>query len=254
MQLTDVRIDKLGLDHYMRNYDEFLGPLRQKDLVLLELGIANGDSLRHWAEYFPSAKIVGLDINPPPPGLASARIALYQGEQQDPEILDRIAREQAPGGFDVIIDDASHVGQFTRLSFWHLFTRHLKPGGLYFIEDWGTGYWAKYVDGKKYRPEVAAFSYHERLLKRLSQLPLVRRSHFARKAVGWSRWHLVRKSFPSHLRGMVGFVKELVDECGMPDITNKNFGTGEDRPSRIEWMRTSVGHVIVKKPAVTAVG
>jgi spermidine synthase len=140
-RVDQVPISKLGLAHYMRNYDEFLGPLRDQPLKLLELGIAEGDSLRKWAEWMPRASIVGLDIRPRIAGLDSERIATYQGEQQDRLLLDRIGREQAPEGFDVIIDDASHIGQLTRLSFWHLYQNHLKPGGFYFIEDWGTGYW-----------------------------------------------------------------------------------------------------------------
>ena len=113
MSIDQVPISKLGLAHYMRNYDEFLGPLRHGPLRLLELGIAEGDSLRKWAHWMPNAKVVGLDIRPPIPGLDDDRIATYQGEQQDKALLDRIGREQAPEGFDVIVDDASHVGQLT---------------------------------------------------------------------------------------------------------------------------------------------
>lgn len=108
--INDVPISKLGLAHYMRNYDELLGPMRQRPIKLLELGIAEGDSLRRWAEWLPRAAVVGLDIRPRIPGLDSDRIVTYQGEQQDTALLDRIRREQAPDGFDVIIDDASHVG------------------------------------------------------------------------------------------------------------------------------------------------
>jgi hypothetical protein len=50
-----------------------------------------------------------------------------------------IADNVAPEGFDIIIDDASHIGELTKTAFWHLFDNHLKPNGLYAIEDWGTG-------------------------------------------------------------------------------------------------------------------
>jgi hypothetical protein len=36
--------------------------------------------------------------------------------------LDRIAGERAPDCFDIIIDDASHIAEFTKISFWHLIT------------------------------------------------------------------------------------------------------------------------------------
>lgn len=247
-RIEQVPISKLGLAHYMRNYDEYLGPLRLGPLRLLELGIAEGDSLRRWAEWMPQSLIVGLDIRPRIAGLDGERIVTYQGEQQDRPLLDRIGREQAPEGFDVIIDDASHIGQLTRLSFWHLYQHHLKPGGLYFIEDWGTGYWPQYVDGTKYRPPEPAFLPRERWLTSLARSPLVSGNTFLRKAVGWTRWRAVKRRFPSHQRGMVGFIKELVDECGMSDITHPHFGIGNPAPSRFEWMRLSLGHAIIKKP------
>lgn len=251
-RIDQVPISKLVLAHYMRNYDEYLGPLRQQTLRLLELGIAEGDSLRNWAEWMPQSKIIGLDIRPRIPGLDSERIVTYQGEQQDRQLLDRIGREQAPEGFDVIVDDASHVGQLTRISFWHLYQHHLKPGGLYFIEDWGTGYWPQYVDGKKYRPPKPELLPRERLLKALSSNALVSGNTLLRKAVGWTRWRAVKRQFPSHQRGMVGFIKELVDECGMMDITHPDFGIGNPTPSRFEWMRLSLGHAIIKKPLAAA--
>jgi hypothetical protein len=248
MQISEVRIDKLGLEHYMRNYEEYMSPKRHEPVKLLELGVANGDSLKHWADWMPNASIVGLDINPPPSNLTSERIIYYQGEQQNISVLNRLAREQAPSGFDFIIDDASHLGQFTRISFWHLFVNHLKPGGLYFIEDWGTGYWPSYVDGRHFRPQKVEFAPHERILNKLAISNLVHNNYALRKLVGWSRWHLVRKKFPSHQYGMVGFIKELVDECGIADSTHESFGIGGSKTSRIEWMRVSLGHVIIKKP------
>jgi hypothetical protein len=248
-ELAGVRIDKLGLSHYFKNYEEFLGPLRDQPIKMLELGIANGDSLRYWHDWLPLAQIAGLDIAPAPADLPTDRIHCYQGEQQDPKILDRIGREIAPEGFDVIIDDASHVGQLTRLSFWHLYENHLKPGGLYFIEDWGTGYWPAYPDGRRYTPKAPQFAPHERVLNALMRNPLVRRIRLLRKTVGYARWTLVQSRFPSHVHGMVGFIKELVDECGMADITHAQFGKGEARSSRFEWVRLSEGHAIVKKPS-----
>lgn len=68
-----------------------------------------------------------------------------------------VARKTAPEGFDIIIDDASHFGDLTKIAFWHLFDNHLKPSGLYVIEDWGTGYWSDWTDGKAYRPRYFLF-------------------------------------------------------------------------------------------------
>jgi len=238
MQHTAVRIDKFGLEHYARNYDEYLGPVRAKALRVLELGIYKGDSIRHWADYLPQARIVGLDTNPKIPGLDNEQIVTYQGEQQDRALLDKIAAEHGP--FDIIIDDAAHVGQFARISFWHLFEHHLKPGGLYFIEDWGTGYWPSYPDGKHYTSTPVDFMWHERVLNWLA-------SRYTSKLISWPRWNLVKRRHKSHDYGMVGFIKELIDECGAGDATAAGLGVGLYRRSRFDWVRVSPGHVVVRK-------
>jgi hypothetical protein len=246
---TSERIDKLAMPHYMRRYEQLvLEPSATLPVRLLEIGIARGDSLYFWRDRLPNAKIVGLDIQPVVLDDPSGRIRTYVGEQQDRELLDRIARENAPDGFDYIIDDGSHVGQYTRLAFWRLFEHHLKPGGIYFIEDWGCSYWSHYPDGSRYRPGVADFALHERVLNAMHRAARARKLGFLRKAIGFLRYRLVQKTFPSHQAGMVGFIKELVDECGMPDITDPRFGPGPQRASRIAELSISVGLVIATKP------
>ena len=164
-------------------------------------------------------------------------------------MLDRIAREQAPGGFDVIIDDGSHIGQYTRITFWHLFKHHLKPGGLYFIEDWGCGYWNSYPDGRNYSPPRIDLSFHEKALKAAHHFGMRAGWPLLSKVVGLIRYRLVRRRFPSHDYGMVGVLKELIDECGAPDITDARFGKGEPRSSLIEELNVSVGLAMVVKRA-----
>jgi SAM-dependent methyltransferase len=168
-------------------YDSIFERLRHADLSLLEIGVDHGGSLLLWRDYFPRGKIVGIDQVPVALEDAERRIRIYTGRQEDTEFLSHVAHESAPGGFDIIIDDASHVGGLTRMTFWHLFERHLKPGGIYAIEDWGTGYWSDWEDG-----------------------------------------NLLREGEP-HQAGMVGFVKELVDEQARGDHrrTTKSGPTGD---------------------------
>jgi len=129
--------DKSHHAHYLENYEAWLSPLRDSPISLLELGIRDGGSLQVWRDYFPKGQIAGLDILPTSVDDASGRIHVFQGEQQDKNVLDEIAQSVAPDGFDVIIDDCSHIARFTRQSFQHLFEHRLKPGGFYIIEDWG---------------------------------------------------------------------------------------------------------------------
>ena len=142
---------KVHFDHYMEVYHEHLSKMKDDRITLLELGVAEGKSLLYWRDGLPQAGIVGLDIRQVEIDDPTGRIKFYVGEQQDRGLLDRIAAEVVPDGFDVIIDDASHNGQLTRISFWHLLQHHLKPGGLYFVEDGGT-YWDRSPDGRRYVP------------------------------------------------------------------------------------------------------
>jgi hypothetical protein len=80
----------------------------------------------------------------------SGRIHFYQGFQQVIETLDRLSGETATEGFDAVIDDASHLGKYTRISFWHQFRHHLKPGGIYVLDDWVCAYRSDWADGHNY--------------------------------------------------------------------------------------------------------
>ncbi len=110
------------------------------------------------------------------------------------------------------IDDTSHAGSLTKASFWHLFVNHLKPGGLYFIEDWGTGYWDDWEDGKSYQ-ELASEDPHR---------------------------------FPGHDHGMVGFVKQLVDESGRNAI-HRTSALPSERRTMFDHMVLTPGFVMMQK-------
>jgi SAM-dependent methyltransferase len=153
---------------YLPIYAEFLAPIRNAPVRILEMGIQTGNSLLVWRDYFPWGQVTGIDLElPTMPDMD--HIVMYAGAQEDVALLDRVGAERGP--FDVIVDDCSHIGALAEASFWPLFTRHLVPGGIYAIEDWGTGYWPNWEDGAAPAPD--------------------------------------------HTAGMVGFVKRLVDQCGM---------------------------------------
>lgn len=235
--------DKTHSTGYLENFERHFGHLRNEPIKILELGVFHGGSLLMWQEYFPKALVVGLDRRPNPLKEMPERIHFYRGSQEDDALLDRIAYECAPNGFDIVIDDASHIGTLSRASFRHLFHKHLKSGGTYVIEDWGTGYWDSWPDGAEYtinaEPQrITKFSPFRRLTKQFS----------------WTRRMLVSQmdndpNFVTHNFGMVGFVKELVDEVGWQDITCPGRGNNNlpSRPSVIREMTIYSGHVFLNK-------
>jgi len=177
---------------YLRTYDRVFEELIDRPVKLLELGVRSGGSLRLWRDYFPNGTIAGLDVEPLASEPDGDRIRIYQGRQEDTSVLSKIAAEVAPDGFDIVIDDASHIAAPTRTGFWHLFDNHLKPGGLFAIEDWGTGYWERWPDGRAWR------------------------------------------AGEPHHAGMVGFIKELIDEQGAHDLTRGWYDEPLQRISRFE--------------------
>jgi hypothetical protein len=243
--------DKAVHTHYLRNYEHYFGGLRDREVRLFELGIKEGGSLYLWRDYFERGLIVGLDVEPVQLDDASGRIRTYQGMQQDTALLDRIARENAPEGFDIIIDDCAHIGVLARASFWHLFEHHLKSGGVYIIEDWGTGYWDGWLDGVGYRRGRKSLNpalYRStRAVARVQQNRAVSRVPFAGKLLSKLKAAVLGAQYHSHDYGMVGFVKELVDELGMADITHPQMGKGAPRASRFREMRLSPSHLFVVK-------
>lgn len=240
-------ISKLKVD-FLKEYEAFFGPLVGKSISLLELGIYKGASLRFWRDYFENATIVGLDCNPPvkiddPDG----KIHIYQGYQQDTQLLDRIVKEQAPDGFDVVIDDCSHIGRFARISFWHLFQNHLKPGGLYAIEDWITGYMRSCPDGSRYKPKPRLkYIRYERFLRTTSDRLSHSLPHFLRLSMIFSRL-FVGSKVPSHMHGMVGLVKELVDAYALGERAIPKSGPGRYFDYGISQLYINPSLIIVSK-------
>jgi hypothetical protein len=148
MDVTDLAVrfgsDKWGGRWYTPHYQKYFAPYRDQAVKVLEIGIggydspdAGGESLRMWKHYFRRGLIYGMDIYPKP-GVAQSRVQVLQGDQGDEQFLDSMAREIGP--FDIVIDDGSHISQHIIASFNALFP-HVKPGGLYVIEDLASSYW-----------------------------------------------------------------------------------------------------------------
>lgn len=133
MTLADIcrKVGCAKIEHhsYIPVYEELFAPLRyREDIQLLEVGVDSGNSLRLWAEYFPSAYIFGIDITPSE--IAHPRVKTYTSPQEEPSVAWPFTDEQ----LDVIIDDAGHFPDHQRACQAHLWPK-LKPGGLYIIED-----------------------------------------------------------------------------------------------------------------------
>ena len=132
---------------YMPAYQRLAAQIGPAGRVL-EVGVRQGESLRLWQALFPDGVVAGVDNHAEgratwPPGT----VAILAG--QDSLEMTVQARHASPDGYDLIVDDASHDGELSEVTFrllWPL----VKPGRWYVIEDWWVGYipWAvpKYGD------------------------------------------------------------------------------------------------------------
>lgn len=123
-------------ESYLHVYDRYFY-CRRSISSLLEIGVLNGDSLRLWRDFFPMATIWGLDIDPSRTVHSGKRIQVVIGDQSDEKCLRDLGK--LAGGFDIIIDDGSHITSHISASLHGLWPS-LKPCGVYAIEDLGISY------------------------------------------------------------------------------------------------------------------
>lgn len=122
--------DKLHLRGYTEGYSFHFGKIKDKVTKVLEIGILDGESLRLWADYFPNATIVGVDIAPKSCSFDEGRILLEIGDATDPMFIASLISKY--GNFDIVLDDGSHLASHMRKSFELLYP---VTNFIYCIED-----------------------------------------------------------------------------------------------------------------------
>ena len=138
--LTEV-LNKYNTDknesfhNYGRFYERYFKDFRDKPIKYLEIGIWQGQSIKAMREYFYNCKtIVGIDIMPYTKGFENKndKISVEIGSQSDVDFLKYVSNKYQ--GFDIILDDGSHVFDDIWTSFITLFPL-LNNKGMYVIED-----------------------------------------------------------------------------------------------------------------------
>lgn len=126
--------DKGGLHTYLETYDRLFEPFRE-GCFILEIGLALGDSLILWNEYFKKTQIFGIDISivferPKIKRKNDNYISIIEADATNPESLRKIDGFE----FDIAIDDGSHMEQ-DQIATFNLLKPKMKKGGIYIIED-----------------------------------------------------------------------------------------------------------------------
>jgi hypothetical protein len=134
---------------YSTIYDNILDSRRLEVQKMMEIGIYDkrfpGGSLKMWYDYFPNAKIWGVDnfwgnsiskeeINK----MTNVRTFIGIADQSDRKAMGTIF-DDSGNDFDIIIEDGAHWPSHIMISLAICLPR-LKPGGLFFIEDLQSPY------------------------------------------------------------------------------------------------------------------
>jgi hypothetical protein len=148
---------------YASIYELMFNSIRLKVQRVLEIGIGTTDpgiqssmgkmgspgaSLRVWRDYFPSAEVVGVDIDDKVL-FEEERITTFQCDQTDPKSIGAFFRKCHIKSFEIIIDDGLHTEEAANVFFDNAW-RRLELGGFYFIEDasWWNGSKIDFLEAK----------------------------------------------------------------------------------------------------------
>lgn len=124
--------DKGSRTHrYDRLYESALAPYRDLEFRLLEIGILRGQSIAAWLDYFPRARVIGVDnfcrVSP-------VQVPVLRDPRVEWHICDSTSAAPAIEPVDVVIDDGYHT-PFAQAATFRNFFPLLRAAGIYFIED-----------------------------------------------------------------------------------------------------------------------
>ena len=87
-------------------YDDYFSALRDSPIVLLELGVAQGESLKTFASYFENGRIIGIDSEDRGLDFSShPNVRFEVGDQRDAARLSEVCAAHAPDGLDIVHDE-----------------------------------------------------------------------------------------------------------------------------------------------------
>lgn len=214
---TNSILDELAIKHnsdkssrfhnYTPKYDKILFQYKDKFTSILEIGVAQGQSIKMWADYFPNATIHGADIS------AASKICENYSNKIKFHLLDQreiaqLKNMEQFGEFDLIIDDGNHLWMEQILTFNTLFP-YIKSGGIYIVEDTTTSYWKEY---KNYH--ISPTEYFKKLVDDVNlngqrgRIPINPPKEFKDWDKGWHRREDCFNNVPSFesIQFMNGFI------------------------------------------------
>jgi SAM-dependent methyltransferase len=158
--MTRCGSDKGRANNYTPLYSALFKERSGQPLRVFELGLGTnnpdapsnmgalgipGASLRGWRELFPRALVYGADIDQ---GILfqEDRIKTFYCDQLDRSSIRQLwSHPDLQGGVDIIIEDGLHTFE-ANISFLEGSLDHLRPGGIYVVEDIGWDCFDEWYD------------------------------------------------------------------------------------------------------------
>lgn len=126
---------------YFPVYDRYMSKFKDKNITLLEVGVADGGSIDMWSKYFTKdSKIFGIDIDKQRSGnltFDQGNVEIFIGDQGNPEFWDQVLPKIGP--IDIFIDDGGHYMHQQIITLQKVFP-HITEGGFAIVEDTHTSY------------------------------------------------------------------------------------------------------------------
>jgi Cephalosporin hydroxylase. len=132
--------------HYFSIYHKHLARFKNTPVVVLEIGVFKGESLRMWKSFLGErCTVFGVDNDERCTRFADPdnNIHVVIGDQGDPVFLRKLM-EVLPT-VDVLIDDGGHMASQQITTFLECYDK-ISENGVYICEDLHTNYWPDFQD------------------------------------------------------------------------------------------------------------
>lgn len=143
---------------YFGVYQRYLEKYQGKDVFFIEVGVADGGSLKMWSDFFGSgSKIIGIDNDANRCSkikYKNSNIDIVIGDQGNPYFWDEFLKDKSD--INIFLDDGGHQMHQQILTFDRVFPK-IKSGGIYICEDVHTSYMKSY--GVSYKHSSSYIEY-----------------------------------------------------------------------------------------------
>jgi len=129
----NIETHSLKVDTYFENYESVFENIKKPNLVVVEIGVLDGGSLKMWKSFFgKTSRIVGIEKNPKAKALRSLGFEIYIADQESISQLEEVFREI--GSVDILIDDGGHTARGQIISSL-IASKYMRDGGVIIVED-----------------------------------------------------------------------------------------------------------------------